>query len=302
VGCIDSVKIQQQTWEACQISESVIKLKQQYKVIEIIMSCTDMPFFIKKIMQKLKNKTAVITGATRGMGKAIAELFAEEGANVVLGGRSEDAGNATADGIRQKGGKALFVKTDVRILDENRKLVDAALQEFGQLDIVVANAGMLGLGSLTDVSLETWKQTLDTNLNAVFYLLRESIPEMQESGGSVVVTGSIAAHKGFPNHAAYNASKGAVQAFVKQAAVDYAPNVRINLIQPGAVDTELYRSSAVAFPNADTILDEVPGTLPMKRVGTPEDIAKAVLFLAGDDASWITGTVLTVDGGASAAG
>jgi NAD(P)-dependent dehydrogenase (short-subunit alcohol dehydrogenase family) len=253
-------------------------------------------------MKKLNGKTAIITGATRGMGRAIAELFAKGGANVVLAGRSEEIGIEVAEKIRKKGGRAFFVRTDVREPGQNKALTEAAIREFGGLDIVIANAGMLGLGSLTDVSPETWKETLDTNLNAIFYLLRETIPHMQKNGGSVVVTGSIAAHKGFPNHAAYNASKGAVQSLVKQAAVDYAPEIRINLIQPGAVDTELYRSSAVAFPNADTILDEVPGSLPMKRVGTPEDIAKAVLFLASDDASWITGTVLTVDGGASAAG
>lgn len=253
-------------------------------------------------MKKLTDKTAIITGATKGMGRAIAERFAEEGASVVLAGRSTDLGNDVVETIRKKGGKALFVKTDVRNQEENKALVELALETYGSIDIVVANAGMLGLGSLTEVPVETWHKTLDTNLNSVFFLLRECIPHMQQKGGTVVVTGSIAAYKGFPNHAAYNASKGAVQALVKQLAVDYAPQVRVNLIQPGAVDTELYRSSAVAFPNADTILDEVPGSLPMKRVGTPEDIAKAVLFLASDDASWITGTVLTVDGGASAAG
>lgn len=238
------------------------------------------------------------------MGRAIAELFAEEGAKVVVAGRDSEAGHEVVNGIKERGGEALFVKTDVSRQEENRRLVEAALEAFGSLDIIVANAGMLGLGSITSVSPETWLKTLDTNLNSVFYLLREAIPHMQknENGGTVVVTGSIAAHKGFPNHAAYNASKGAVQALVKQAAVDYGPKIRVNLIQPGPVDTELYRSSAVAFPNADTILDEVPGSLPLKRVGTPVDIAKAALFLACDDSSWITGSVLTVDGGASAKG
>jgi len=253
-------------------------------------------------MKKLDGKTAIITGATQGMGRAIAQLFAEEGANVVVNGRNRERGEQVVKSIENRGGSALFVQADVRQQEENQKMVQSTLEQFGGVDIVVSCAGILGLGSVTGVSTETWHSTLDTNLNALFYLLRASIPEMQENGGTVLVIGSIAAHKGFPNHAAYCASKGAVQSLVKQAAVDYAPEIRINLIQPGPVDTELYRASAVAFPNSDTILDEVPGTLPLGRTGTPEDIAKTALFLASDDSSWMTGSVLTIDGGASAKG
>ena len=253
-------------------------------------------------MKKLDGKTAIITGATQGMGRAIAQLFAEEGANVVVNGRNRERGEQVVKSIENRGGSALFVQADVRQQEENQKMVQSTLEQFGGVDIVVSCAGILGLGSVTGVSTETWHSTLDTNLNALFYLLRASIPEIQENGGTVLVIGSIAAHKGFPNHAAYCASKGAVQSLVKQAAVDYAPEIRINLIQPGPVDTELYRASAVAFPNSDTILDEVPGTLPLGRTGTPEDIAKTALFLASDDSSWMTGSVLTIDGGASAKG
>lgn len=255
-------------------------------------------------MGKLKGKTAIVTGATRGMGRAAAELFAREGARVVVNGRDEKLGNTVVENISQNGGNAIFVKADIRSQEANRQLVKTAVDQFGGLDVLVPNAGMLGLGSVTGVAMETWHQTLDTNLNAVFYLLRAAIPEMQKrkDGGAVVVTGSIAAHKGFPNHAAYCASKGAVEALVRQAAVDYAPKIRINLVQPGPVDTKLYNDSAAAFPNPDTILDEVPGTVPMMRIGSPEEIAKTVLFLASDDSAWTTGSVVTIDGGASAAG
>lgn len=255
-------------------------------------------------MGKLDGKSVIVTGATRGMGRAIAELFAREGAGVIVNGRDNELGRDVIGNINKSGGKAVFVRADIRSPEENKRLVDSALAEFDGLDIVVPNAGILGLGSLTGVDMETWQSTLDTNLNAVFYLLRAAIPEMKknETGGSVVVTGSIAAHKGFPNHAAYCASKGAVQALVRQAAVDYAPGIRINLIQPGPVETKLYKDSAVAFPNPDTVLDEVPDALPMKRTGRPEEIAKAALFLASDDSAWMTGSVVTIDGGASAAG
>ena len=255
-------------------------------------------------MGKLDGKVALVTGATAGIGRAIAELLAGEGAKVALSGRNKVEGEKIVEDISQKGGSALFLQGDISSAEANLSLVESVLSDFGRLDILVPNAGILGLGSVTTVSEETWHQTIDTNLHAVFYLLRAAIPYMKSAGkkGSIVVTGSIAAHKGFPNHAAYCASKGGLEALVKQAAVDYAPDIRINMVQPGPVETKLYKDSAVAFPNPDTVLDEVPESLPMKRIGSPEEIAKAVLFLASDDSSWTTGSVLTVDGGGSAAG
>lgn len=254
-------------------------------------------------MKKLDGKTALITGSTKGIGRAIAIRFADEGANVVITGRDEKEGRIVVENIEKNGGKALFIKADLQNIDENEKLVERTVREYGTLDILIPNAGILGLGSVTDVDSQLWKQTMNINLNSVFYLMRFGIPKMSENeGSSIVIIGSIASQKGFPNHAAYCASKGAVEALARQVAVDVAPQVRVNLIQPGPVDTGLYRASAIAFPNSDTILDEVPDAVPMKRVGAPDDIAKAALFLVSDDASWITGSVLTVDGGVSATG
>ena len=254
-------------------------------------------------MKKLIGKTAIITGSTKGIGRAIAVRFADEGANVVVTGRDEIEGKSLVKKIERDGGNAIYIKTDLQVTGEIKKLIDETVIRFGTIDILVSNAGILGLGSVTEVDPILWRETMEVNVNSVFQLMRVGIPELlKREGSSVVIIGSIAAHKGFPNHAAYCASKGAVEALARQAAVDYAPNIRVNLIQPGPVDTDLYRSSAIAFPNADTILSEVPGNVPMKRVGLPDDIAKAALFLASDDASWITGTVLTVDGGVSAAG
>lgn len=255
-------------------------------------------------MGKLDGKVALVTGATSGIGRAIAKLLAVEGATVALNGRDKVEGEKTVKTISNMGGSAVFLHADISSADANRKLVASVLTEFGGLDILVPNAGVLGLGSVTTVTEKTWHQTLATNLHAVFYLLRAAIPHLKanEKKGNIVVTGSIAAHKGFPNHAAYCASKGGLEALVRQAAVDYAPDIRINMVQPGPVKTKLYEDSAVAFPNPDTVLDEVPESLPMNRIGSPEEIAKAVLFLASDDSSWTTGSVLTVDGGASAAG
>jgi NAD(P)-dependent dehydrogenase (short-subunit alcohol dehydrogenase family) len=156
---------------------------------------------------------------------------------------------------------------------------------------------MLGLGSATDVPLETWRQTLAVNLDAVLYLMRFALPDMQRRGGSFVVVASIAALKGFPNHAAYCASKGALVSLVRQVAIDYGPKVRVNAICPGPVDTPLIWASAVAFPDPAKAVEDVGKRTLLKRLGRPEDVARAALFLASSDSEWVTGTSLTVDGG-----
>jgi len=153
------------------------------------------------------------------------------------------------------------------------------------------------------VPLETWRRTLAVNLDAVFYLLRAALPGMRaRGGGSVVVIGSIAAFKGFPNHAAYCASKGALVALVRQAAIDYAPEVRVNLVCPGPVDTPFIWASASAFPDPSRAVADAGLKTPLKRLGSPEDIAQAALFLASSESAWTTGTAVTVDGGAMTGG
>ena len=248
-------------------------------------------------MGKLDDKVAIVTGATSGMGKQIAALMAREGARLVLGGRDRKRGESVLEQIRSERGEAVFVPGDVGNLETNERLVAAAENSFGSLDVLVANAGTLGLGSVTEVAVETWHDTLATNLHAVFYLPRMGIPKMKEKGGTIVINGSIAAHKGFPDHAAYCASKGALVSLVRQVAIDYGPSVRINLLCPGPVDTPLLRDSAKAFPEPQLAVSEAAQRTLRKRLGTPDDVAKAALFLACSDSDWITGAALTVDGG-----
>jgi NAD(P)-dependent dehydrogenase (short-subunit alcohol dehydrogenase family) len=232
------------------------------------------------------------------MGRATALLFAREGADVVASGRDVGRGRALAEEIRAGGGRAEFVPGDVSLPETSMRLVEACESSFGGIDAAVACAGMLGLGSVTDVPVDVWRQTLATNLDAVFYLLRWALPAMRRrGGGSLVVVGSIAAFKGFPNHAAYCASKGALLALVRQVAIDYGPTVRINLLCPGPVDTPLIWESASAFPDPPRAVAAVGERTLLKRLGRPEDIARAALFLASDDSAWVTGTALTVDGG-----
>jgi NAD(P)-dependent dehydrogenase (short-subunit alcohol dehydrogenase family) len=246
----------------------------------------------------MQDKAAIVTGATSGMGRATALLFAREGASVLAGGRDLERGRALVEEIRAGGGRAEFVPGDVSLQETNARLVEECVRTFGGVDTVVACAGMLGLGSATEVPIETWRQTLAVNLDAVFYLMRSALPALQgRGGGSIVVVGSIAAFKGFPNHAAYCASKGALVALVRQVAVDYGPKVRVNLLCPGPVDTPLIWESAVAFPDPTKAVADVGKRTVLKRLGQPEDIARAALFLASSDSGWVTGTALTVDGG-----
>ena len=248
---------------------------------------------------KLKHKVALISGATSGMGEGIAKLFAKEGAAVVISGRNRERGQQVEAEIRGAGGEATFIPADISNIADVEQLVIKAVEKYGKINILVPNAGILGLGSITEVSLETWHQAIGTNLNGVFYLCRFAIPEMIKAGGGVVIiTASIAGFKAFPNHAAYCASKGALIPLTKNLAVDYAEhNIRVNCLCPGPVDTPLIWDSAKAFPNPATVVQEVGAGTLMRRLGTPDDVAKAALFLACDDSAWITGVALTIDGG-----
>ncbi len=244
---------------------------------------------------KLEDKVAIVTGATSGMGKAIARAFVAEGAKVVLSGRNVERGMALT---QELGKKSIFLGGDVSFPDYNAQLVREAINEFGRLDIVSMNAGILGLGSVTNLSEEVWKNTMEVNLSSLFYLSKYAIPELQKNAGaSILINASIAAFKSFPNHPAYCASKAGALALMRQMAVEYAPKIRVNAICPGPVDTPLLWDSAKAFENPEKAVENAANTTLLKRLGQPKDIAHLALFLTSNDASWITGTAMTIDGG-----
>ena len=246
-------------------------------------------------MKSFKGKTAIVTGATSGIGQGITEALIREGAKVILSGRDEQRGR---DLEQQLGKNALFVAGDIKRPRANEALVQAAVERFGRLDMLALSAGRLGIGKLHTLSVDDWQDTIATNLNAVFYLLKYAIPEMQKRGeGSIVIIGSVAALHAFPNHPAYSAAKGALPALVRQLARDYSPEIRVNLVSPAQVITPLLHNSVKAFDNPDEILEETAQKLPMKRLGLPEDIAHTVLHLLGDQSSWVTGSNFVVDGG-----
>lgn len=246
-------------------------------------------------MNKLDHKVAIVTGATSGMGKAIAQLFVAHGAKVVLSGRNETRGNALQEAL---GPQAVFIAGDVRHSAYNELLVGQAIAHFGKLDILSLNAGILGLGSVTELSEELWQNTLDSNLTSIFHLSKFAIPELQKNeGATILINASIAAYKSFPNHPAYCASKAGALALMRQMAVEYAPKIRVNAMCPGPIDTPLLWNSAKAFENPSTAVKNAADTTLLKRLGQPNDVAHLALFLVSEDASWITGTAMTIDGG-----
>jgi NAD(P)-dependent dehydrogenase (short-subunit alcohol dehydrogenase family) len=242
---------------------------------------------------KLNNKVCLVTGATSGMGKAIAQRFSNEGAKLVIAGRNKERGNQLAKELSG----SIFLEGDVCDPDYNEQLIKKTIKLFGKLDIVSINAGILGLGNIIDLSNEDWHKTMNTNLNAIFYLSKHAIPELQKQKGTLLINASIAAYKSFPNHPAYCASKAGAVALMKQLAVEYAPDVRVNAMCPGPVDTPLIWDSAKAFENPDQAVENAGKATLMKRLGTPEDVASLALFLVSEEASWITGTAMTIDGG-----
>ncbi len=249
-------------------------------------------------MGQLQDKVFIITGATSGMGRAMAERFSREGARLVLNGRDEERGNRLATHIMGYNEEVVFIGGDVGSPALNRQLVLTAIATFGRLDGIVTNAGELALGSVTDIGVDQWHAAFETNLHSVFYLSKYAIPEMLKAGGGVILaTSSIAAFKSFPNHAAYCASKAGLVALVRQMALDYGPEVRVNAICPGPVDTPLIWDSARAFPDPDEAVAEAARATALGRLGEPEEIANLALFLASGQSAWMTGSVITIDGG-----
>lgn len=255
---------------------------------------------------RLKNKTAIITGGTSGIGKATALRFAEEGADLVITGRRISLGEAVEAECRQKGVRCVFVEADHSKVEDCQRVVDVALKEFGHIDILFNNAGIVTSGTAETTDEETWKSTMDINITAVWRMSKLVLPHMRKQGkGAIVNNGSdwsvVAGKNAFP----YIMSKGAVGMMTKAMALDYArEGIRVNAVCPGDTFVDRWMekgyfegSGAVSVEEA---MKESSEYLPMGRFGKPEEIANAVLFLASDEASFVTGHLLLVDGGNTA--
>jgi NAD(P)-dependent dehydrogenase (short-subunit alcohol dehydrogenase family) len=248
---------------------------------------------------RLKDKVAVITGAASGIGQASAFLFAQEGAHVVVADIQEGAGLETVNAIRASGGEATFVRADVSRSDDVRYLFATTRAVYGGLHVLFANAGVGGFAThLAEISEERWQRVIDTNLTGPFLSLKYGIPMLIEAGGgSVILTASIGGLAAFPGSAAYSAAKGGVIAMARTAAIEYADRgVRVNAICPGYIQTPL-SGGRLGEADRSAFFVKLAEDAPLKRVGTPEDIARLALFLASDESSYMTGLAIAVDGG-----
>src|SRR6478609_4196968 len=250
-------------------------------------------------MHALANKVAIVTGASSGIGRAAAKLFAAEGAQVVLAARRAPELTQVASEIESSGGRAVALAGDVGEEAYAKALVELAVERFGGLDVAFNNAGSLGpLQPITDVSLRDWDDTLRVNLSSAFLAAKYQIPAMlKRKGGSLVFTSTFVGYTaGMPNMAAYAAGKSGLIGLTQALAAELgASNVRVNALLPGGTDTPLGRVIATT----PEVLAYVRGLHALKRIAQPEEIARAALYLASDESSFMTGSALLVDGGVS---
>lgn len=250
-------------------------------------------------MNRLNGKVAIITGASAGIGRATATLFAQEGAKVVVGARRQGELDSLVAEIEAAGGSAVALAGDVQSEAYAAALVALALDQYGRLDIAFNNAGTLGeMGPTTGVSEAGFSEALSVNLTSAFLGAKHQVPAMQKTGaGSIIFTSTFVGHSfAFPGVAAYAASKAGLTGLTQALAAEYGPqNIRVNAILQGAVDTAMYREmNGTAESQAF-----ITGLHALKRAARPEELARSVLYLASDDSSFVTGTASLVDGGAS---
>ena len=244
---------------------------------------------------KLSGRVSIITGGGGGIGRATALKFSEEGASVVVADMDEPSGEETVRLIREKKGRALYVRTNVRNSESIQELVHKTVEHFGNLDILVNNAG-IGQSEVKSVDLEEteWDDVLDTNLKSIFLGMKYSVPELMKKGGVIVNVSSLLGLKGRKYVSAYNAAKGGVVLLTQNAALEYGKDrIRVNAVAPGVIDTNIIEG----WKKDERKWSVISQSNALRRIGNPDEVASAILFLASDEASFITGATLSVDGG-----
>jgi len=248
---------------------------------------------------KLDGKVALVTGGTSGIGRATAVLFAREGASVALTGRNRERGDQVVKAITGAGGTAIFIRSDVRLADDCRRAVERTLERFGRIDVLFNNAGVYHPKTVLECTEKEWDETIDSSLKGAFLMSKYALPSMIEhGGGSIIHNSSGWGILGGDRAAAYCAAKGGLIVMAKAMAIDHGPaGIRVNCVCPGDTETPMLPDDAEKRGMEWYQYLAGASDRPLGRVGTAEEVARAVLFLASDDSSFVTGTALVVDGG-----
>jgi NAD(P)-dependent dehydrogenase (short-subunit alcohol dehydrogenase family) len=251
---------------------------------------------------RLAGQTALITGGGTGMGRAIALAFSREGANVVVAGRRVEKLQEVVQEVEQSGGRALGVACDVTKAEDAERAMAETVKRFGGLNVLVNNAGMLHVSTIEGIAEGEWDRVMSVNIKGPFLMSRAALPELRKAGGGAIVNiGSVLGLVAMKNRAAYCASKGALTMLTKAMAIDHAhEGIRVNCICPSIVETELIRDLFDATADGEAARQARIATIPLGRMGQPEDVAEMAVYLAAKKSSWVTGVAIPLDGGLSA--
>jgi NAD(P)-dependent dehydrogenase (short-subunit alcohol dehydrogenase family) len=246
----------------------------------------------------MNDKVAIITGASSGIGRAAALLFSANGAKVVAVGRNEKELGLLRDESRDRSGSVKVCLADILENSQVDRLINETVENYGQIDVLVNAAGIIKNGSIETTTLDDWDKMMDINVRSVFYMMQKCVEHLAKTKGNVVNVSSVTGQRAFPNVLAYCVSKAAIDQLTRCTALELAgQGVRVNAVNPGVVVTNLHKRGGMAEADYETFLENSKKTHPLGRVGTPEEVAELILFLASDKASWITGATYEIDGG-----
>ena len=246
----------------------------------------------------MTGKVVIVTGASSGIGRATAALFAKNGSSVIAAGRNEKELGALREQVQGKKGSIKVHLADIRETTQVERLVNDTVENFGQIDVLINSAGIIMNGSIENTTLDDWDKMFDINLRSVFFLTQRCIPHLEKTKGNIVNVSSVAGTRSFPNILAYGVSKAGIDQLTRSAALELAPKgIRVNAVNPGVVVSNLHKRGGMADEDYQSFLNNSKNTHPLGRVGEPQEVADLIYFLASDKASWITGATYEIDGG-----
>ncbi|MDQ4122677.1 MAG: glucose 1-dehydrogenase [Acidobacteriota bacterium] len=249
-------------------------------------------------MEELKEKSAIVTGATSGIGRSAAVKLSAAGGRVVAVGRDTESLNQLQNEIEQAGGIVKTIRADVTNESDAQKIIETAVENFGQIDVLINAAGIIGNGTIENTALNDWDEMMNVNLRSIFVLMQKAVPFLERTKGNIVNVSSVAGLRSFPGVLAYCVSKAAVDQLTRCASLELAPKqIRVNAVNPGVIVTELHKRSGMDEENYTAFLEKSKQTHPLGRVGRAEEVADLILFLASEKAGWITGVTYSIDGG-----